>query len=226
MSLSESDQELNQLLFEALEFLSNRSFDINRKEWDFFWQTHGISVEELKAYKVKLLNEYDFEIEEEAIEKMAQIFCCDPFDLRIALEFSDLWCKKAESQLKPFQVLIYPKRPTHGLRASMESFPDDALKHSRNFRVIGVPSTVEIELRDLWNKTAKSLLEPFQRLIAEKVKAEVFWNKTDRIAIMTAGGAALGSAIALLPGAIIGGLLAATYGGYISFVKPRSERNP
>ena len=78
-------------------------------------------------------------------------------------------------------------------------------------------------------KEADSILKSASddsRVAPKLQNAEVSWNKTDRIAIMTAGGAALGSAIALLPGAIIGGLLAATYGGYISFIKPRSARNP
>jgi hypothetical protein len=51
------------------------------------------------------------------------------------------------------------------------------------------------------------------------------WDKTDRIAVMTAGGIALGAAIAQLPGAIIGGIFAAGYGWYISFGKTKSSRN-
>jgi hypothetical protein len=50
-----------------------------------------------------------------------------------------------------------------------------------------------------------------------------FWEKADRIAIMSAGGAALGSAIAQLPGAIAGGIMAAGYGWYISFAKTKSD---
>jgi len=52
-----------------------------------------------------------------------------------------------------------------------------------------------------------------------------FWDKTDRIAVMTAGGIALGSAIAQLPGAIVGGVLGAGYGWYISFAKQKSVQN-
>jgi hypothetical protein len=52
-----------------------------------------------------------------------------------------------------------------------------------------------------------------------------FWDKTDRLVVIIAGGAALGSAIAQLPGAIAGAVLAAGYGGYITFAKTRSGRN-
>jgi hypothetical protein len=47
-----------------------------------------------------------------------------------------------------------------------------------------------------------------------------FWDKTDRLAVTTAGGIALGSAIAQLPGAIVGGVLGAGYGWYLGFRKP------
>jgi hypothetical protein len=101
---------------------------------------------------------------------------------------------------------------------------------------LGQDKYSEINLKDrrklmtvFKKKEADSILKSASddsRVAPKLQNAEVSWNKTDRIAIMTAGGAALGSAIALLPGAIIGGLLAATYGGYISFIKPRSARNP
>jgi serine/threonine protein kinase, bacterial len=42
-----------------------------------------------------------------------------------------------------------------------------------------------------------------------------FWDKADRMAVMIAGGIALGSAISQLPGAIAGGILAAGYAWYI-----------
>jgi hypothetical protein len=44
-----------------------------------------------------------------------------------------------------------------------------------------------------------------------------FWDKTDKIAVMTAGGIAIGSAIAQLPGAIVGGAVGAGYGWYVGF---------
>jgi ABC-type glucose/galactose transport system permease subunit len=52
-----------------------------------------------------------------------------------------------------------------------------------------------------------------------------FWDKADRIAVVIAGGAALGGAIAQIPGAIVGAGLAAAYGWYISFAKTKSVRN-
>lgn len=42
-----------------------------------------------------------------------------------------------------------------------------------------------------------------------------FWDKADRMAVMIAGGVALGSAIAQLPGAVVGGMIAAGYAWYI-----------
>jgi hypothetical protein len=44
-----------------------------------------------------------------------------------------------------------------------------------------------------------------------------FWDKTDRLAVTMAGGIAIGSAIAQLPGAIVGGVLGASYGWYLGF---------
>jgi hypothetical protein len=52
-----------------------------------------------------------------------------------------------------------------------------------------------------------------------------FWDKTDRIAVMTAGGAAFGGAVAQIPGALVGATLAALYGWYISFAKTKPTQN-
>jgi hypothetical protein len=52
-----------------------------------------------------------------------------------------------------------------------------------------------------------------------------FWDKTDRIVVMTGGGMAIGGAIAQLPGAIIGGILAAGYGWYIGFGQTKQSHN-
>jgi hypothetical protein len=51
-----------------------------------------------------------------------------------------------------------------------------------------------------------------------------FWEKVDRIMIMAAGGAFIGSLIAQVPGAIFGCLMTAAYGFYIGFIKPRQTR--
>jgi hypothetical protein len=52
-----------------------------------------------------------------------------------------------------------------------------------------------------------------------------FWDQADRWIVITAGGAALGSAIVGVPGAIFGALLAAGYGGYITLARTRSIQN-
>ena len=51
------------------------------------------------------------------------------------------------------------------------------------------------------------------------------WAKSDRIAVMVAGGAFLGGAIAQIPGAVIGSLLAGLYGLYVGFGKTRQPKN-
>jgi uncharacterized protein YdiU (UPF0061 family) len=50
-----------------------------------------------------------------------------------------------------------------------------------------------------------------------------FWDKTDRIVMMTIGGASIGGAIAQIPGALAGATVAAVYGWYIGFAKTKSE---
>jgi hypothetical protein len=72
-----------------------------------------------------------------------------------------------------------------------------------------------------WVTTAKRIA----RRQSSQVEPSRFWDKTDRIAVMMAGGAALGGVIGQIPGAIVGGVLAATYGWYISFAKAKSVRN-
>ncbi len=67
-----------------------------------------------------------------------------------------------------------------------------------------------------WVNTAKQLIN---KLSTPQTPAK-FWDKTDRMAITTAGGIALGSAIAQLPGALLGGVLGAGYGWYLGFRKP------
>ena len=74
-----------------------------------------------------------------------------------------------------------------------------------------------------WVGTAKQLPRDLNSS-SEETPAQ-FWDKTDRIAVMTAGGAALGGAIAQLPGAIIGGFIAAGYGWYIGFGQSKTSRN-
>lgn len=68
---------------------------------------------------------------------------------------------------------------------------------------LNTPSTVKTYSRKMLGET--------------QVVAHAFWDKSDRIAIMIAGGAAIGSAILQIPGLIIGALSGAAYGFYISF---------
>ena len=49
------------------------------------------------------------------------------------------------------------------------------------------------------------------------------WGKADRFVVIVAGGIALGSMVATLPGAIIGGLVAAGYGLYINRKEANAE---
>lgn len=80
-----------------------------------------------------------------------------------------------------------------------------------------------ILLSNDWVESAKQL--PHDLNSSSQKTSDRFWDKTDRIAVMAAGGVALGGAIAQLPGAIIGGLIAAGYGWYIGFGLAKSSRN-
>jgi hypothetical protein len=48
-----------------------------------------------------------------------------------------------------------------------------------------------------------------------------FWDKADRLMVVTVGGAALGGSIAGVYGAVIGAILAAGCGWYITFRKAK-----
>jgi hypothetical protein len=80
-----------------------------------------------------------------------------------------------------------------------------------------------ILLSNDWVESAKQL--PRDLNSSSQETPDRFWDKTDRIAVMTAGGAALGGAIAQLPGAIIGGIVAAGYGWYIGFGQAKPSRD-
>lgn len=71
-----------------------------------------------------------------------------------------------------------------------------------------------------WIATAKKLTRQHS-----SDNNSTFWDKSDRLVVMIAGGAALGTAIAQLPGALVGAILAAGYGWYISFGKTKSIEN-
>ena len=86
-----------------------------------------------------------------------------------------------------------------------------------------------------WVKTAQKLarfpLPPLIRgvptgggipLDHEGADSPRFWDKADRLMVVTVGGAALGGAIAGVYGAFIGAILAAGCGWYITFRKTKS----
>ena len=86
-----------------------------------------------------------------------------------------------------------------------------------------------------WVKTAQKLagspLPPLIRgvptgggipLDHEGATSSRFWDKADRLMVVTVGGAALGGAIAGVYGAFIGAILAAGCGWYITFRKTKS----
>jgi hypothetical protein len=71
-----------------------------------------------------------------------------------------------------------------------------------------------------WVAAAKQLVN---NLNPPQTSAQ-FWDKTDRMAVTTAGGIAIGSAIAQIPGAIVGGALGAVYGWSIGFRKTAKQK--
>ena len=86
-----------------------------------------------------------------------------------------------------------------------------------------------------WVKTAQKLagspLPPLIRgvptgggipLDQEGADSPRFWDKADRLMVVTVGGAALGGSIAGVYGAVIGAILAAGCGWYITFRKTKS----
>lgn len=72
-----------------------------------------------------------------------------------------------------------------------------------------------------WVLTAKQILQAQHSRPAKRN----FWDRTESVVVVIIGGAALGGAIAQLPGAIIGLLIAAIFGWYVSFYKKGSTNN-
>lgn len=131
----------------------------------------------------------------------------------------------------------------HKLRQHIKQYPDfetaynDGLKQAtRNYqsqhRTKGIAATLpkgttlEQLLGDIVQtpnpvNAAKRYLQTEQRRPTVE-KTENTWAKTDRLMVMTAGGVALGTAIARLPGALIGGLVALGCWYYISNLQAKS----
>jgi hypothetical protein len=76
-----------------------------------------------------------------------------------------------------------------------------------------------------WIAMAKQVAHHPSTAHAMETRSTRFWDQADRVVVVIAGGVALGSAIAQLPGAMVGGVLAAGYGWYISVAKPKAARN-
>jgi hypothetical protein len=61
--------------------------------------------------------------------------------------------------------------------------------------------------------------DPVSSVDLELVNSLPTNENLDRLAVITAGGIALGAAIAQLPGAVVGGLIGVGYGIYIGFIQ-------
>lgn len=88
------------------------------------------------------------------------------------------------------------------------------------------PDTLDFEtifIREIlpssdWVNTVKQLPREFAKENTSATPSQ-FWDKADRLMIVTVGGAALGGSIAGIPGALIGAVFAGGYGWYITFRK-------
>ncbi|MEH1989343.1 hypothetical protein [Nostoc sp.] len=71
---------------------------------------------------------------------------------------------------------------------------------------------------------AKRFISRLDSRLADSSKQADFWKRGDRIMALASGGAFLGVLLAQIPGAIIGGLLAAIY-AWFTDPQTRSDRN-
>jgi hypothetical protein len=101
MSLS----KVQPFLDKAFQFLRDRDFAISSEDWTKFCDNQGMSFEKLKSAKSELLHQ-NLKIDNE-LERLKNIFCCDPFDGEIIKSLRDRWYDKAESQPDPFQKWYY-----------------------------------------------------------------------------------------------------------------------
>jgi excisionase family DNA binding protein len=56
----------------------------------------------------------------------------------------------------------------------------------------------------------------------QKLKQDIFGEKMDRIVIMIIGGSSLGAAIAQIPGAVLAGAIAGSYGLFLALKKEKT----
>ena len=92
-------------LDEAFEFLRDREFSVSSEDWTKFCDNQGMSFEKLKSAKSELLHQ-NLKIDNE-LERLKNIFCCDPFDGEIIKSLRDIWYDKAENQPYPYQKWYY-----------------------------------------------------------------------------------------------------------------------
>lgn len=95
-----------------------------------------------------------------------------------------------------------------------------------DIQILSINDATKID--EVQEQVAQSRLQQERREIAQESPLSSnprSWDKADRVAVVIAGGAALGGAIAQIPGAIIGATLAAVYGWSISFARTKSAPN-
>ncbi|MEH2352130.1 hypothetical protein [Nostoc sp.] len=74
------------------------------------------------------------------------------------------------------------------------------------------------------HRAAKKFVSGLDSQLTDRSKQADFWKRGDRIMALASGGAFLGVLLAQIPGAIIGGLLAAIY-AWFTDPQTRSDRN-
>ncbi len=73
-------------------------------------------------------------------------------------------------------------------------------------------------------QSARQFLRSLQQPSQPSKSLTRVWERLDRVMVMAAGGAFLGGAIAQIPGALVGTVLATLYGSYISMTTPQAKR--
>jgi WD40 repeat protein len=99
--------EVQPFLDEAFEFLRDCSFDVSREDWLNFWRDRNIQETELPTAKQALINELANNViitENEKLQKLEQIFCCDPFDKESVKNLLDVYQER--KNVSPSQANI------------------------------------------------------------------------------------------------------------------------
>jgi hypothetical protein len=161
---------------------------------------------------------------------------CEAF-IRAILQLNEPLPDELHTIIRSTLQAIANQRPqsTDLIQAMLDQYPDFRAKYETTYRKLQTqyqrnePSLADISrlaaqlfAADQPLTSVRQWVEPIQT--APTAKPEDFWEKGDRIMIMAAGGAFVGGCIAQIPGAIVGSLIAGTYGWYISFIKPRHRK--